>query len=228
MSNPKIHKYLLKSQTNELLSWIETLGLSPRAFSWNVIENNAMIREVILNHSQSDYYFKFIYIGDTRMSCSYSPSTDTLNGSLAGSTWTDVAKTFIVWLKCLKKEISIVDLWSELSKESIFVKSDSEEQKNTPFTKIEREHIAITLNEIKQYIFKTQSPNISEVKLIEAKIQYLIEASERLGRKDWKIMAVSILISFVVDHPDKATDLFQFAGNSLKWLYHSSQHLLLW
>jgi hypothetical protein len=228
MSNPTIQKYLLKWQTNELFSLIEAWGLSPRAFSWSVDESSPMLKSVSLNHSQSGYYFTFNYLGPGGpiMSCSYAPGTNTMIDSHAGGDWDEVTQTFAVWLQSLKREISAVDLWSELSKESIFIKSASEEKTNAPFTKIEQEQIATTLNEIKQYIFKTQSPNTSEAKLIDAKIQYLVEASERIGRKDWKIMAVSILLSLAVDHPDKARDLFQFAGKAFMWLYHSSLHLL--
>jgi len=116
----------------------------------------------------------------------------------------------------LKREIDAPDLWNSISQGTDLIDSAASDTPNTPFTPDEKKYILSGLNEIKQY-FLTAHKLDSE--LVEGRINYLIEASERLGRKDWKNLLLATLISIIVSAafpPEMVRELFIFVGTVLR------------
>jgi hypothetical protein len=55
--------------------------------------------------------------------------------------------------------------------------------------------------------------------LVESRLNYLIESSERVGRKDWLNLLISVLVSIVISAalpPEATRELFRFVGTVLR------------
>ena len=104
-----------------------------------------------------------------------------------------------------------------------------EDASNAPFTLEEREQIANQLSEIKEFLFTTQEFNESHKSFITARLNYLKESSERMGRKDWLTNVVGGLLSIAMGAgltSDTARELFRFAANALSNFVGGLPHLL--
>jgi hypothetical protein len=74
-----------------------------------------------------------------------------------------------------------------------------------------------------------QQYQIEQEKFIEDQFTYLMESSQRLGRKDWLNITFSTLVSLAVTLAlplERATGLLQLAESLLKSLWHGAQALL--
>jgi hypothetical protein len=73
---------------------------------------------------------------------------------------------------------------------------------------------------MKRYKVVPQSATTKlDPELVEGRINYLMAASERLGRKDWKNLLLATLISIVVSAalpPEVVRELFIFVGSVLR------------
>jgi hypothetical protein len=55
--------------------------------------------------------------------------------------------------------------------------------------------------------------------LLESRLNYLVEASERVGRKDWINLLISVLVGIVISAalpPETTRELFHLAGIVLR------------
>jgi hypothetical protein len=87
----------------------------------------------------------------------------------------------------LKREIESPDLWGAISLEAEILESAaSAGTSNAPFTIGEKAYIVQGINEIKQYLLTAHKldPEL-DPELVESRLNYLVESSEREGRKDW-------------------------------------------
>jgi hypothetical protein len=71
------------------------------------------------------------------------------------------------------------------------------------------------LSEIKQYLLTAHK---LDPELVEARLNYLIEAAERVGRKDWINLLLSVLVGIVIQAalpPESIRELLRFVGTVL-------------
>lgn len=71
--------------------------------------------------------------------------------------------------------------------------------KNEPFKIEEREQLRLGIEEIKILIQTNFELNPSEIELTHKKLDYLIEATNRLNKTDWKGIAISTLFTITYD-----------------------------
>jgi hypothetical protein len=92
--------------------------------------------------------------------------------------------------------------------EALFKKNDSTEppiadllddEDNTPFSELEQERIADVLNELKRQATETYGLPEAELQALNAKIDYLVEAAKHSRRKDWLLLAVTVVSQPFVD-----------------------------
>lgn len=69
---------------------------------------------------------------------------------------------------------------------------------NSPFTTPERELIAQQLRDLKEQIEQRFGLQGGQLAQLEQRIEYLIDATTRLGRFDWKQALLSQLLSLIV------------------------------
>ncbi len=127
----------------------------------------------------------------------------------------------------LKDELETPDLWEELEKEKELTDATNvSDVLNTSFLPDELIRIRISLEGIYQHIVQTQELNDEQNQYLKQRLDYLIDSSNRLGKKDWLNLLVWVLVSiilYLVLPPYAAGELIRVAGHLLGWL---TQNLL--
>jgi hypothetical protein len=109
-----------------------------------------------------------------------------------------------LWLRLLKHELETPDLWGELLTRGE-IQQPSESTENNLFTVEEQELLKGKIEEIKALLTKSvRNQQLSDlqtrerIQVIESEIEYIKKASKRLGRVDWKNLAVGSLMSLAI------------------------------
>ncbi len=100
---------------------------------------------------------------------------------------------------------------------------------NIPFSRTEIEQITASLDDIGATMANRSDIKPEQLKYLEEKLDEMLEASERLGRKDWVNYAIGTLTSIVVTaafDPAAAKALLQTAGAALGWIFGGGFKLL--
>jgi hypothetical protein len=214
------YKSLLRSQANSVLEEIIGIELTPNEFNWEDVPgfmNWADLGKGIvskLSH-RSGYY----YIFDNRAHQVYSrwsPDFEKLvSGDVNHEKWNTQLENVKRWLRYLKREIESPNFWGAISQESEIINATSSNDLNSYFTKAERAYIFSGIEEIKQYLLTAHR---LDSELVESRLNYLAEASERVGRKDWINLLLSVLVGIVVSAalpPETTREIFRFVGQVL-------------
>lgn len=214
-------RYLLKSQSNQVFERLTKAGWDSSDFEWQEVRGPSSGKEVSqLVHKASGYYFTFDNGIGFYSKCS--PGTQTLVQRQSAGDWQVQKQFFASWLSNLRREVESPDLWAEVSKEArILDSAASSETSNTPFNTEEKAYILNGLNEIKQYLLTAHK---LDPELVESRLKYLVESSDRLGRKDWLNLLLSVLVSIVINAalPGDATrELFRFVGTVLRQIINT-------
>lgn len=117
----------------------------------------------------------------------------------------------------MRREAESPDLWGSISKEAQILESAaSSDTSNASFTAEEKTYVVQGINEIKQYL---STAHKLDPELVESRLNYLVESSERVGRKDWINLLISVLIGIVINAalpPEATRELFRFVGTVLR------------
>lgn len=76
--------------------------------------------------------------------------------------------------------------------------NDPTEEDNTPFSAEEQVRVKRAIEEIRVYIRSTYSLASEPLATVNRKLDYLVDASIRLGRKDWTIICVGIFVTLAI------------------------------
>jgi hypothetical protein len=215
-------RHLLKSQANEVFNALRTNGWNPADFEWQDTQGHASGQTTIskLVHKSSGYYFTFDNGGGNVYS-NFTPGDERESGATDFGQFIGQLAGLVKWLSFVKREMEAPDLWGAISQESNLIDSATSDTDNTPFTADEKTYILSGLNEIKQHLLTAHK---LDPELVEGRINYLIESSERLGRKDWKNLLLATLVSIIVAAAlpsDAVRELFRFVGTVLRQILNS-------
>lgn len=114
---------LLKKQKNQLFKIIEEAGLNPGSFEWTEErvegdETDHVISQV--SYGDSMYFYRFD-LTMTRYLCKRCPGHQNTTGLARFAGWSAVVSDFSQWVKRLKAEIDVPDLWAASQRyQSIF------------------------------------------------------------------------------------------------------------
>lgn len=104
-----------------------------------------------------------------------------------------------LWLADVKRDLETPDLWAELQQEAeLLGKVTDEVSENTPFTLNEQKEIARRLKELAETTKRTHSLSAQQMRVLDTKLSYLINAASRLGRIDWRNAFVGAIIGFIL------------------------------
>jgi hypothetical protein len=183
---------LRKWKRNQVFEAIQAAGLAPEGFRWDDGADESCIR-----HLSSGAYFVF---GDIpgRYFARYVAGDDPVEEREAFS-WEAQMRHVERWLTAVKLDIEMPDLWAELRRETELLGATADEAiENTPFTPDEREEIAGRLQEMRDYARRTYSISEEQMRILDAKLDYLAAATGRLGRTDWRGLFVGTMLTFVI------------------------------
>jgi hypothetical protein len=66
------------------------------------------------------------------------------------------------------------------------------------FSENDKIQLRLSINELHLLIIKNFSPSVDEMKIINARLEYLSNSLDRLNRIDWRGLALSTIISISV------------------------------
>lgn len=185
---------LQKWQKNEIFEAIEIAGLNPREFDLEDVDTNVRIKHrwsasyFIIGGSPLHYVVNYV-VGDGQ-AWPYDINVHF---------WQAVVERFKGWLGDVKRDLETPDLWAELQQEAELLGVASDEvTQNTPFTPVEQEEIARQLRELAKYAEHTYSLSEAPMRILNEKIDYLVQATHRLGRKDWLGLFIAIMYTLVI------------------------------
>jgi hypothetical protein len=213
---------LLPSQKNDTFQAIKNIGLNPSDFLWKETKENYFDEEITnidLCFRATEFHFLF-----TRQNKGwwllFSPSYEIYEDNVAVNSWEAVSHTFRRWLSYLKSEIEAPDLWSTIADEKAIVLAAADDKiENELFSSNEQKIISSQLSEIKAYLIQTQDLNEQQAEQVNRRLDYLAEASTRMGRKDWFNLALGVITGIAIQlffQPNIIHDLFQVIGNLLR------------
>lgn len=186
---------LMKRQKNDLFDRIETYGLGHAEFRLTDADDG---RRTILTHSATNSSFStstwdgIAFTGQTRVG-DFGPY------SYKADAWEDVVYSFFdIWVRDVKAEAESSDKWGELRQmEEIVAESRGGDQENTSFRADEQEQISAQLKAIKESLREMQSLSSEQLAAIEARLDEAEEASHRIGRKDWWLLFLGVMLPIV-------------------------------
>jgi hypothetical protein len=219
---------LLQSQKNEVFLLVQESALDPSAFAWDtwLSENTEGAQVSVLIHQQSGYWFLFDRLTGKHW-CAFSPGAEELRQERYPGSWPMLLDAVRMWLGYLKRETESPDLWAMLGEENALSAAASAELygENTPFTAEERKRVEASLTEVRSLLIASHSINSEMLGHIDARLEYLEQASERLGRKDWLNVAFSVITNIIIVvavPPETARNILNVAGAVLSWVMGGS------
>jgi hypothetical protein len=207
---------LQKFQRNEIFKAIEAVGLDPGQFDLNYSDS-----EVRIKHKRSGSYF---FIGGR-------PGHYVGNGIVGDGpdtryelySWDPLISRIRLWFQLVKNDLDTPDLWAELQRETRLLGADpSVVTENTLFTGDEQKEIARRLEQAAKYMRETHSLSMAQMRALDEKLDYVIEASTRLGRKDWLNIFIATILGYVFIAalpPESARTIFTTFLRSIGILY---------
>jgi hypothetical protein len=183
---------LQKFQRNYIFKAIQEAGLDPGQFDLDYSESEVRIKHrlseshYLIGGRPGDYAVKSL-VGDggERPHQFYN--------------WEPLISHIRLWLQVLKNDLDTPDLWAELQRDAeLLGVGFNKVTDNTPFTADEQKEIAARLQELAKSARDTYSLSQEQIRALDAKMDYLITASGRLGRKDWLTVYIGAILSFIL------------------------------
>ncbi|MFX1521789.1 MAG: hypothetical protein ACFFCD_17930 [Promethearchaeota archaeon] len=115
----------------------------------------------------------------------------------------EVKKELISWLEkhvqLYFDEMEEPDLWDEfVSREKVLDLGAIDFQNQEYFNEDEKKQIQLALNDAKLLIINQFQPNDAEMKSIDDRLDYLVNAADRLNKFDWKSLLISMIMSISI------------------------------
>jgi hypothetical protein len=208
---------LQRSQRNAIITAIRAIDLDPREF----IFDDSSTTEIKITHQRSSWWF--IVTGGPGHYIGRYTLAEGLNWPYEVYSWQSFLPRVEDWLESLKRDLNTPDLWAELRNEADLLGAGSSRViENTPFTQTEQREIERRLDKLRTDVIHAHSLSGAQTNALEGKIDYLIEASTRLGRKDWLNTFIGVTLPFVLSvalAPEAARALFLTFLRSVGLLY---------
>jgi hypothetical protein len=203
--NRELGMKIEKWKKNEIFNAIEAAKLDPLDFRLDVSE-----AELRINHLRSPSYF-LVDLGHGHYIGSYLVGDSAPSPYSATSTWQYLMPRISSWLEEVKRAVEMPDRWAELqSRVNLLGAGAQGAIGNTPFTPNEQEEIAGRLHDLRENATSMYSLSDEQVRALNAKIDYLVEAAARLGRVDWWNVVAGAMFAYawVVAFPPDAAQSF--------------------
>jgi hypothetical protein len=183
-----------KVERNNLVEAIQSVGLNPLDFE---LQENDQLFDVHIKHKYTSSWFdvrfedgllKGKYVVGDGLEWQTSPSTS----------WHAMHPRLRTWLGEVKSDLETPDKLTELQKKAqlLSVASDSITD-NTPFSLDEQEQIADQLRIMVDRAQRTYSLSPTQVKAWNERLEYVVKASRRLGRKDWFLLFAGAIFTYL-------------------------------
>jgi len=182
-------------------------------------------RSTRLLHKPTGYYFRF-----GKGFCMYCPGARSkLEAVKHESSWEAIRGMLVQWANRVKAESEAPDLWATINNGQGFIQQAPTSIDNSPFTKDEQSLIADKLDDLEDHLKRQDQFAEDQLDHLHSEFTYLKEAATRIGRKDWRLIAFSVLAGQVLAltlPPETAQAFMQLAQSLFQWIWVAGQHLL--
>ncbi len=194
-----MQRIMLRTQLNDVLNAIKQIGFYPSDFDWEKERSQKLSLDVYkLVHIDTGYYFIFDYSDNVSFPY-YSILFPTEQGTIyreSSVSWKVQLTLFKKWIALVKAESDIPDPWNEFLLEKKLFEAPGEFD-NEPFTIEEQEKISLKITELDKQLIASEDISDENIAIIKTRLNYLEEASKRLGRKDWLNTAIGVSLGIV-------------------------------
>jgi hypothetical protein len=205
---------LLRGQRNDVYRLVSEAGFQPEDFAWDTRPSDSRPGVDIdrLAFKGTDYFFTFDKSEMRSFAPTYSPGLYHLLMEPPRGKWSNALSSVRLWLASLRREVETPDLWAgavATGDRLAFFRSDED---NSPFTEMEVRAIGARIVTVKQFIAARDLP-AGEYESIEKKLDYLVGASRRTGRLDWKNIAVTTVLALAAPaalNSEQARQVFEY------------------
>jgi len=229
---------MLKKHKNELLQIIqdEGIALSQIKKTEDVISDHpAVIIEIIgtplkfiVRHSVENY--EWFDCNFTQFNSTFS-ATGFLPDDTDYCSFIDVRNMFKTWLRSHVKEyfaeLTTPDLWTQFASDSKMLNLSTIDFEDKDFFNTEeKQQIRLALRDVRLLIVDQFSPSAPELESIDARLDYLSQAVDRLNKFDWKsllistIMSISVALSFDTEKGRQLYTLFKQVFDVIPKLFY--------
>ena len=195
---------LEKWEKNAIFKAMQEGGLHPSEFKFADGED-----DVRIDHRLSASYF--LIGGDALRYVGSYVVGDAAPWPYEDSAWPRLMARISRWVKNVKSDVETPDLWAELQRETeLFGAGPDEAVENTSFTPDEREVIEAQFRVLREKAQSAYSLSDAQMLILDAKIDYLIGADDRLGRIDWRNVVVGTMFAYALEAalpPGSARDI---------------------
>ncbi len=184
---------LQRSQKNAIITAIRAIDLDPSEFTLD----DSSTTEIKITHQRSSWWFVVKggpghYIGRYTLA-------EGLDRPYEVYSWQSFLPRVEDWLDSLKRDLDTPDLWAELRREAELLGAGSNRvTENTPFTPDEQKEIAARLDKLAKDVSHALSLSGVQMKALEVRLDYLVDALGRLGRKDWLNAFIGVTLAYML------------------------------
>jgi hypothetical protein len=183
-----------KWQRNSIFRAIEASGLDVAQCELDVDGDTCTVFErrsgatLVVTHSEHHHLVKWDI-----------PDGSNEQGGLRYTQWRDVLEAAGTWGRAVQYVVEVPDLWEELKElHEILAAAGTAAAGDAHFNYAEQAEIAKTLDEIKKFVREHYSLTPEQAAAIEEKIDALIEAATKVGRKDWLMILYGTIFTLMM------------------------------
>jgi hypothetical protein len=192
---------LLRSQRKEVYDTLARVGIADHLpqFQWSQETDGTFQYSILSTESDTrKYYFKFPR--DFNMwHPEYFPGAENLVTTVPVFTWLDVLESVTLWAKRLAEELLVADPWEDLAAlRAGFLPPTDQMTSNDSFTMREASIINEKLRHLEQQIASEFARNDDDLAVIKSKLEYLIGAMDRQGKKDWLHTSIGVFATMAM------------------------------
>jgi hypothetical protein len=208
---------MLKWKKNQIFEAIQAVGLDPKEFYLEDADGEVRIKHkwspscFTLADDPSHYVGRYV-VGDLP------------DWPFEAYSWQAVIPRISRWLGEVKSDLRTPDLWAELHRDDqrLFSATSDDVTGNTRFTPDEQNEIAARLQTLAEHAKRTYSLSAEQVRVLDAKLAYLVNAARRLGRKDWLNVCAGVILTLIIGAvlpPSAPRDMFLGLLRAIGHLY---------
>lgn len=196
---------LLKSQANEVLNLMKENNIEPKDFQWTIEPSRLLDCEANkIYDKNTSYYFIFDFSGKMAESgirypyyVEYYPNKFGRKTDIHILNWESTLTAFKDWIKIIKKEIEAEDPWYIFSADKEQFAGPFDDLDNEPFNENDQKVILSRIKEIENYLSNFDEISEDNMIIINKQLDYLIDSSKRMGRKDWYLVAYGTIFTLL-------------------------------
>ncbi len=227
---------LLNTQKRDVFEMLANSGLEPHQFEWTSgLTGGGSIGapptqiSILQSKSQPEFNFAFYFArGSYRPSCS--PWEGKRVASLGEVSWPSCLGYVQMWAKLVQDELNTPDPWQALA--GLATTSDiavASEVANTEFSHRETDRLANGLEQIRRLLIDAAGRSEQSVAVINSQLNSLLDASKRMGRKDWVNQAIGALMTLSITlalPPETTKQALEILRQTLTGLVHLTPHII--